>query len=176
MEISKQQVEVYTIRTGNDWGQIALVISDPTVNVMANSSYGKYAYFWGACGCHPKEFLCKINRGYALQKMYGNKYLVPDSDKYEEEIKKAIIEARRERDLEPGEARHAWGSMLGILYDYGGGDAMAHELINHEYFEKVFGSYDRLPSATMINPQCQGFWDKIWLPFVAELKTEMATQ
>lgn len=173
-KVSKSNIESYLIRNGSDWGEIAISIREETVNVMVNSSYGHYAYYWCACGMNPKAFLCKINKGYTLQKLTHGKETEIDEDKCLDQIKQAIIDTRRTGDLTADQAREAWDGMVGVWEDRNGYDIAMGHLIDSKYFEQVFGDYEALPSARRLKPECEFFWEKIWMPFVEELKQELS--
>lgn len=175
--VIKSEAELYQIRqdTGgsNGWGDIALVCVKESVRVMINSDFGAYAHVWTHCGGNPKEFLTELDFDYCMKKLTNYKHYVKAPEKYPEEVKKRIIEARRENEsFSKDMARQAWIDMLNA--DHDSGDLYFQELIDHPFFEDVFGEYEYLPSAEKINPRCQMFWDKVWLPFVEQLKSELA--
>lgn len=174
MEIVKKTAEVYELRDGFAWGHIALVINGETVDVVINSDYGSYAYFWTACGKDPKVFLCQVDMHYAMNKLTSGKMYEPDTDKYQSEIKELIIRRRRDGYLDQHQAREAWDGLLAIIDEYGNGDVLFHELISSDWWGSVFfNDFDNLPSAERVKPQVSGFWEKIWIPFTQELKREL---
>lgn len=176
IKIIKKDCEIYTIRNGMEWGQICLSISGETVDVLSNSSFGTYSYWWGACGMNPKKFLTQISMHYAMEKFTNGKMMIPDPDRYSDDIKRQIIDVRRADLISASDARNAWTDLLGILEDYPSGDALYVSIVESKWFEKIFGDYDSLPNTKMVDPQCRGFWDEIWIPFVEELKRELAAE
>jgi hypothetical protein len=109
---------------------------------------------------------------YGMGKFTGGNLKEPDPDKYEDEVKAKIIEARRDNELTAKEARDAWEGMLPMLQDYENVNYMFERLINHEHFEKVFGDYEGLPHAERVRPPCEMFWENIWKPFTEFLADE----
>lgn len=176
INVNKGQVDIYKIRHDNSciWGDITVEFGKTSAQLMINSDYGSYAYNWFSTGENPKQFLCRLNMPYAMEKLSDYKLYEPDTQKYSGEIKKKIIEGRREDYLTKEQARESWDDMLGILDDYPGGDLLFHGLIEHKHFGDVFGDYEALPSATRVKPKHEHFWNNIWIPFVEELMREMA--
>jgi len=176
--IEKSKVDIYKIRHKGScvWGDITVEFGKTSAQLMINSDYGSYAYNWFSTGENPKKFLCDINMCYAMEKLSDYNLYEPDPYKYSDEIKELIIDSRKGEYLTKEEAREAWDDMLGILDDYPSGDIMYKELIDHKYFNKVFGGFEYLPSATRVKPKHKHFWENIWLPFVDELKRELSKE
>lgn len=177
MKVTKAEAEVYHIRGKtaegwSTWGDIVLICSKESVEVLAYTDFGTFGYYWSHCGMDPKRFLCKINKDYTMGKFRGNELYIPDPDEYHEEVKKHIINSRLEGCLTKDQARSAWEDLLTILEDHVEGDLMYQALMESEHFDSVFGDYENLPDATKMDPHCESFWKHIWLPFVANLKEE----
>ncbi|WP_114729495.1 hypothetical protein [Vibrio cholerae] len=173
-KVIKTQAELYQVRhkTFGGWGDIFLICGQESVRVAINSDYGTFAHNWTHCGGDPKEFLTDIDFDYCMKKLTNYKHYVPAPEQYPIEVKQSIIESRREENLTKEEAREAWGDMLNT--EHSEGDLYFQELIDHPLFEKVFGATEYLPSAQKVDPCCQDFWDKVWIPFVGQLKEELA--
>ncbi|EKO3663347.1 hypothetical protein M3929_002654 [Vibrio metschnikovii] len=173
-KVIKTQAELYQVRHDScvGWGDIFLICGKESVRVAINSDYGTYSHNWTHCGGDPKEFLTGIDFDYCMKKLTGYKHYVPTPEQYPVEVKQCIIESRREDGLTKAEAREAWQDML--CTEHREGDLYYKELVDHPLFEKVFGDYEYLPSATKVSPCCQDFWDKVWIPFIGQLKEELA--
>lgn len=173
-KVTKSLTELYQVRHegGGRWADFSLVCGKESVRIMINSDYGSYSHIWSHCGGCPKTFLTEIDFDYCMKKLTGYKHYVKAPERYPEEVKGRIIEARRERGLTKAEAREAWQDMLNT--EFSEGDLYYRELIDHELFEKVFGDYEYLPSAEKVDPCCADFWEHCWLPFIASLKEELA--
>lgn len=173
--VTKTNAEFYYIRgNGFVWGFIALaIIGKESCQVLCNSDYGHYAYGWTHCGMNPKKFLCRLDMQYAMNKLTNGKLYEPDVDEYENDIKNSIIESRRSGNLTETEARIAWNEMCLLVDEYGCSSILFNELYNHPLFSKVFGSFENMPNSERIRPECQGFWDKIWIPFIEQLRLEI---
>lgn len=175
--ITQHPAEVYSIRYPDsyNWGDITIRETGPeSISVMANSDFGHYAYHWGHCGMPGKKFLCGIDRSYAMQKLAGNGEIEqPDEKGWEREIKEKIIQARRAGRAQMDEARDAWQTLLGILWEYGAGPVAQTYMWDSPHFDWVFGDTDGLPSAKRLHPSVQGFWDHVWLPFTDQLRREL---
>ncbi|MEB5557091.1 hypothetical protein GOP97_15090 [Vibrio cholerae] len=172
-KVIKTQAELYQVRhkTFGGWGDIFLICGQESVRVAINSDYGTFAHNWTHCGGDPKEFLTDIDFDYCMKKLTNYKHYVPAPEQYPIEVKQSIIESRREENLTKEEAREAWEDMLNT--EHSEGDLYFKELIDHPLFEKVFGATEYLPSAQKVDPCCQDFWDKVWFPFIGQLKEEL---
>lgn len=173
--VTKSQVDLYNIRgLHGAWANIVVIPRGDYVELIIDSDFGAFAYAYFCHGGNYKQFLISCDFDYLMRKFRGKDYKIPDPSKYEKEIKDAIIESRQGEQLTKDEAREAWNDMLNTEHDRG--DLFFAELYDHKLFEKVFGDHEGLPSAKKVDPQCQSFWDKCWLPFVEELKQEMAAE
>ncbi|GIA99652.1 TPA: hypothetical protein JFP82_002139 [Vibrio cholerae O1] len=172
-KVFKTTAELYQIRheTLESWGDIFLICGKESVGVSVNSDYGNFGFDVSICGCEPKEFLTRISFDSCMNKLTEYKLYVPAPEQYPVEVKKCIIESRRNKALTKEEAREAWDDMLDT--EHKEGDLYFMELMEHHLFNKVFGEYEHLPSAKKVDPRCQDFWDHVWVPFVAELKEEL---
>lgn len=173
-KVIKTMAEMYRIRhkSSGDWGDIFVTWGEESVRLTAHTPYGSYSCVWSCCGGNPKQFLTELDFDYCLKKLTDYKHYMPDPSRYPFEIKQSIIQGRRDRDLTKKEARTAWKEMLNTEYDEG--ELFFNELTQNDLFEKVFGATEYLPSAQKIKPECQLFWDMVWLPFVAQLREELA--
>lgn len=179
MKVTKTTTDLYSVRreTKADpgaWGDISLAFGEHSVNVMINSDYGSFGYYWGATGPDPRKFLCEIDMHYAMNKLTSCNLYEPDPDKYSDEVKESIIGARKEQYLDKDQAREAWDDMLSIVEDSASVDLMYHQLVDHELFEAVFGDHEGLPCATRVRPTVVAFWDNVWKPFVKQLQSELS--
>lgn len=170
MKVTKEQADVYQVRGNNTWGDIFVQWGTSDVQVTANTDFGVYGYHWFDTG-NPKRFLCEISRDYAMMELSRHKSMIPDTDRYQEEIEEQIYLSLVDGDLTKEEADRARNEMLG----YGGTDSdiWLTRLVDHDLFKKVFGDIEYLPSAEKMDPQCVGFWENIWLPFVEQLRVEL---
>lgn len=174
ISVTKQTCEYYHIRNGYTWADIAFIVRNKQVDVLINSDYGHFAHNWISCGQNPKAFLCSMGKDYAMQKLSNYQSMEIDMDECMKDLKRSIIEARRNGELDAEQAREAWEQMTEDWDNYSSSyDIACSKLVDNEYFEVVFGDYEALPSSKRMKPECEGFWDKIWVPFVEELRREM---
>lgn len=177
----------YQVRNGYEWGTIYVrplkSVRDDSfgAEVTANSTYGVYGYTWTHMGCDWRAFLTSVDMHYAMNKMAGQRFHVPtDKDEWLAGQRAYLAE----RDAE--NSRYGWhsdetkalykelGEALDEIEDQG-------DLFDCEGPTAFFREYDRITAGKAygqelysianekINPQVIGFWDKIWLPFVASL-------
>lgn len=166
--------EHYSIRTDHgDWGEIALKFTGPeSVVVMAFSSFGAYGHYWSHCGMHPHKALAGMDRGYAMEKLSGYSLYEPDTSKWADEIKRRIIEARREGRIDRYNARTCLEEMVDCVDELSDPTLILDRLYCHDHFSEIFGDHDGLPQARRIKPAHAGFWNDIWLPFIEQLKQQ----
>lgn len=178
MKVTKSQAELYQVRSGQGslaWGNITLICGAESVSVMATSDYGTFDHHWSHCGGEPKSFLCGLDFQYTMKKLTGGKLYIPDPDGYKNEIKKSIIESRREgRGISREEARTAWDEMLAFLDEYREGELLFNALYHHEFFEAVFGDPEYLPNSEKPDHCAVDFWNDVWTPFINSLREELA--
>lgn len=179
MKVIKQTAELYRIRKetpdeGFTWGDVVLIFGEHSVEVLANSDYGHFAYYWSHTGPNPKQFLTDVRMDYAMEKLSSHNMTEPDPEAREIEVKAAIIRARKNGRLDKKQARESWDDLTADMNDFGVGEAFQCILYNHARFVEIFGDTDGLPGATRVRPNCREFWNRIWLPLVEQLKHELA--
>lgn len=179
VRIEKSKIDIYKIRheKRSIWGNICVEFGESSAILMINSDYGSYAYNWFATGNNPKKFLCGLDMEYAMNKLTEGNLYEPDESKYADEVKKKIIDKRRDGYITKEVAREAWDDMMEILSEYShSGDILYHELMSAKHSGKVFIDFEEYPSATRVKPKHQHFWNEIWMPFIEELKMEMENE
>ncbi|MGR5367025.1 hypothetical protein [Photobacterium damselae] len=138
---------------------------------MINSEYGAFAYNWSTCGCEPKRFLIEIDFDYCMRKLTNDSHYIEDYKSYPQQVENRIIAALHDGRVTDDEAEDALRDLLDTEYDRG--DLYFKELMEHELFDEIFGSSEYLPNAKIIDPNCVNFWEKVWLPFIEQLKVEL---
>lgn len=170
--------EHYSIRADHgDWGEIALKFTGPeSVVVMAASSFGSYGHYWSHCGEDPRKALARMDRSYAMEKLSGYDLYEPDTDKWSDEIRRRIIEARRADRLSQETARDCWEEMPAFVDELSDPTLILNALYEHPLFAQVFGDFEGMPSARRIKPAHSGFWNEIWLPFIEQMTGQYKKQ
>lgn len=187
--VTKSVMETYTVRNRHERATIAVRCwennsdlaggrSSYCGEILINSTYGNWANVWGACGCPFKEFLQKISFDYAFGKFMGHDLEVFDEDRTIEDIKRKLIEVRRERRIDHEEVRDLWEQVESI-------DTYSEEAFGNSCRDTASSFGPRHPLRDYFNEpwdlkrtkpdvQATGFWRDIWPHFVAELKKETA--
>lgn len=174
--VTKKNVELYQVRhqQGGSWCDISLSCGDGTVNVMINSDYGSFGHYWGGCGESAKAFLTRISFSYTMDKLLGTRSLyVLNEEKNLRDIRILILKARRNKRLDEDEARDAWTDMESICYQ-STEDTYINNIAAHDSYRVLFEYYENVPCHTTVNPIYVTFWERCWMPFVEQLKTELA--
>lgn len=166
--------EFYRIRNGGEWAHIT--INERTGTFMAQSSYGTFGYIWTAIGdCTLKQFLAGLEYGYFFSKVAASHGYKFSADRTIQSLREMIIEARREKDIDDLEARTLWrvadtakeyddeGAFLGAMYfDYDMSRFLRGDVTGVTRRER--------------DPQCAGFWEKIWPVFLAEIAPKVGKE
>jgi hypothetical protein len=174
IEITKKLTETYTLRGEQSlWAKINLEYGEKSVNVMINSDYGSYAYYWGSTGENPKSFLCNISKHYTMLKFAGENIYEADWEKRLERIYKEIEYKLKEKEITKEEAIIAKKEAKKII-NYGTSeDIYFKEMMENEYLEKIFYDFEIIPEDIKIKSTVDMFWENIWIPFINELKKEI---
>lgn len=177
--VKKVMTETYQVRNegrgSSGWANINVQWGNESAHIVADSDYGSYCHYWGSCGKNPKKFLCEIDFQYTMQKLNEGDISVFASDKLDDEMKKIIIQTRRDYGYEgftKKMARECWDDLLEI-YE-GSKDFYYETLMCHEHSEWLFGGCpEGLPYPTRLNAQVVGFWEECWIPFTQQLEKEL---
>lgn len=177
MKLTIETAKVYRLRRSETPGE-SFAWADITIrswknggSIDAQSDYGSYAYSWNATGCDDiREFLVRLDYGYFMGKAHPKHGYETDWDATADEIKKRILEARRE-GMPADDAREAFDALESIDKDEGffwqarEYPALHDFLGRHEY-----------PQVTRRIPQCNGFWTVIWAEITKIWRQEMAAE
>lgn len=178
MKVTSKTAECYQVTSNNGYwlASIFLTFGKGSVIVAISSDYGNFAYNWLSCGDNPKAFLASLRFDYAMSKLNGRRPVIPDPDRYQDEVKERIFEALEEKILTQAEAEQALKEMASIEPEPGIIDAYFWQLREHPLFDKVFGDCENLPGAKKQDPLLREFWDFVWVPFCDQLKAELKNE
>lgn len=154
---------IYRIRNNHEWANI--IVDERSGTFSAVSSYGNFAYIWTHIGRSTlKEFLVGLDYCYFFGKTAATRGYVFSPEKTTEDLKRYIIEQRRDGSISKAKARSAWDDLERVEgrneSDY------FHELSDARDLMDVLG-WDYYDIARQEkDPQCLGFWSDIWPEFV----------
>lgn len=116
--VTRSTIETYRIRHQGEWATIcangcqAKGCDDQPREIgeiLIYSSYGSWAYQWGHIGQPFKEWLAKADDpGYIAGKLLGSKARVFDGEKTVRELRRSLLEWRRQGDIIKADARAIW--------------------------------------------------------------------
>lgn len=174
IKCAKSTCEKYTLKFNKGWDYAVFTI-DNTGIFQCHSSFGDYAYHWGAFGNNFKEFLCRIDSGYLLCKVSDNKYF--DIDKYQKQAKKQLFKLRREDEISKDDARELWEFFESGLSDCGSSyDLVCREIYDNKLLNKVCGGevfYSEFSPEQDYPPNAVAFVENIFPAFTQILKNEL---
>ncbi|HRI77271.1 MAG TPA: hypothetical protein PLX33_09820 [Alphaproteobacteria bacterium] len=169
--VEPMQGESYVVRPNQfSWGVIT--INEATGLFMAYTDYGNFSYHWPAPGDKGlKHFLGTIEFDYAMGKLSANRGDRFDADVGIHNLRKRIKEERRDGVIERVTARCAWlevddieaealGENSQLFYDRIWRSSHILDAIGHD-------DWHRNINGRVKCPQCVGFWNNIFIPFVA---------
>lgn len=168
-EVIRHEGEIFCVRSDHGWGVI--VVNENTGLFMAYTDYGNYCHHWPSPGEKGlKHFLTDIDYHYAMGKFTGTRYgKVFRADRAIQDLKETIIERRRDDSIDRETARDAWDE-LRHAEDHGySKDTFMVWIRDSSFILDAIGHDDWWCGIDgMVNdPQCVGFWNEIFIPFVA---------
>lgn len=196
MPVTKTTRECYEVRDGKpggEWANITLHCWDRTANrgtkhegtyycgeITIQSSFGTWGHIWTACANPFKEFLQKVEFEYAFGKFMGTGLDRYDGDGTLLQLKRDILERRRQNRLDSTQAREAWDAVewerdriesdetsCGFaLMD------VASQLDDRHPMREHFADPCEWPRVTKRDCQAVGFWRELWPLFLDALKAE----
>ena len=134
------------------------------------SSFGTFGHCFSHMSLPLPAFLQRTNFDYVMEKLHP-KSRIFDWDKAIEKIKKEILTVRREspEGISKKEAREFWDSIVDFESDYGSFEHFLNKLAEcaGRFWDDWSMWEDSEP--TVPNPQCVGFWNTFWKPFLEVL-------
>jgi len=195
MRISKSVSETWTMKVGYDYAIIT--INEKIGSFSVQSSYIDGSHIWTAIGNKSlKEFVCGLDFDYMMGKLIGRGdyfYI----DKTIESYKQHIIQERLGQSLSKDEARFYWEivqcwddddddymncndfydrclrNMSDVVDHICSDDTFRTKSASIKMREQAYEVLDHYHFVTGHSPSAKMFWEKIWEPFVIELKKEI---
>jgi len=188
MFVKKTTSEIYEIRKHGEYANISLrEWSKPELQqfggeMMVHSSFGSWAYTWGATGQPFKHFLARLTFDYMMGKLMGPETEVFDAEASIKNAMKELIQARRDEKWDKDAVREAYNELGEHLSssmsqaDFGYICRTLSEIVAETADENGCDNIFYEPHymmATKVNPQAKGFWEHLWPEFVATIKKEI---
>ncbi len=173
--IEKSNAEYYKIRhlSGCYWADITIVASGESGRIQIASDFGDWQNFWSHCGMSFKKFLLKVDMDYVARKFGAKNYF--DADFNIDQLKKEVINMRRNENLSATAARDIWDEIKSDLVDECSNNADHYINIIHQTEHIVHLYYDGYDVHKTYDPGFLQFWQKIWPVFLSELEKEIST-
>jgi hypothetical protein len=174
VDISKSKAERYLIRSSGDWAYIYIehyhttLYNDNVGIISINSSFGNYGYSFGAVGNDFKKFLIDCDIHYLTQKISDNNNIVFDFDKTIRNFKYTLLERRGYTQYSKEQARYMYNFFNQM--DPCDKDVLLEKILSNKQIEWE-EPWEWL--GTILDPKLRKFWEKLWLPFIEELKKEV---
>lgn len=182
--------EAYTARAQGEWATIIIRGWQSTGNdgkpheigeILIHSSFGSWAYQWGHLGLPFREWLPKAERAYCAEKFLGTKAYQFDGATSVRELRRHLLQYRRDGSLGKGDARELWDwiddneceletSENDFVWALERADTeiVATDQVRHFLSEPWEYLHETL------NRSFARFWEVLWPVFVAQLKAEAA--
>lgn len=164
--------DVYQVRTDGEWGTFVLRHGQRQdargtaywCELIAATSFGTVSHHWSSMGQPAAKFLPRLERDYALGKLWGSGDRVFDADATLRYIKQEITKQRRAGEIDAEEARERWDNLPEYLDN-------EHELAqladDCDWLWQGLSEGDYVQQK--INPQAEGFWRYLWPRFLEQL-------
>lgn len=168
--VVKSTCEKYAVRKKpHAWAEINLDEKTGAVNII--SDYGNWGYAWRCIGPTTlKEFLVGCDKYYLMGK-FGQGVKVFDGVATAKDLRKYVLEKRRNRDISKDATREAFEALEQCEYEY---DRSSDLFWNHLTEFDVFNNGDIWEMGVYTRePQLEGFFDKLWPVFVEHLEGEI---
>lgn len=174
----EQQARCIRLNVNGEWGSIFLregiggegERQYHWCELTCNTSFGVVGHYWGSMGMPAARFLAKISRDYALDKLWGLNTDVYCESTTRDNLKAHLLQERRSltSDLSRDTARQLWDELTDADLD----NEHSHIVFVYgdDYWSEVYASGCG-PKSTIRNPQAEGFWERLWPAFIAELST-----
>jgi hypothetical protein len=176
VKVTTETAKVYKLRgdEGSGWSTWAVIIIRSWKgggSIDVQSDYGNYAYIWASIGERDiRSFLMNIGYDYFMSKAHPSRGYVTDWDKTAEEIKRLILEARRE-GMDADKARQVFDDLASIDHD----DGFFWNAREYPALGRFLSDHDH-PTMRARDAQCNGFWERIWPHACAAWKAELASE
>jgi len=177
--VSRLPATCYTVRNGWAWAHIFVRCGEEKPKdaeasrhwayVSIISDFGEFGHCWTHMGEDWRSFMPGLDMDYAMKKFLGQRFRVPLSiDEAEKQGRKAILQYRREGNLDAGDARTLWDS-LSAADRNGSLDSFLRSWDDHSYGRwYALDWWDH--RWDKVNPQAEAFWREIWPHFTAAIK------
>ena len=171
---AKDQVRCIRLNINGEWGSFYLregvsgegERQNHWCELTCNTSFGTVGYYWGSMGRPAARFLAKIDRGYALNKLWGADAHVFDAKVAMDQARAVILSKRKAGDLSSEQARDRWDD----LADHRPTDEFEfREMVYTTEWLYAYLCDGHGPIGQVANPQAIGFWEELWPAFIAEL-------
>jgi len=168
--IEKEQVIVYKLRkqnTSNGWADITVDGNGSRCRVSISSDYGKWSYYWGACGSDYKKFLCGLGMDYVSSKFGEDRFFcLEETIKH---IKNDVLEQRREDYITDKQARLFFDAAVKLE------DCSSQSEFEYEYSHSDLTDFsDGYPDLIFrTSPLFKKFWETAWKAFTNQLQNEL---
>lgn len=170
-KLEKTTVECYKIRheTGMYWADITLdVTGGKSGRIQIASDYGDWNYYWGSAGPSFKEFLLRVDKGYAAQKFGADRWF--DLDGTIKDYKIRVLEVRQDGCIDADKARELYDSIKELESASG-----ENEFVQIMWtLPKLMSFFDGTPDMNRTyTPGFRQFWENVWPVFLERLKMEI---
>jgi hypothetical protein len=167
--VTKSSVEIYRLRhpSGMYWADITIDAQGETGRISIASDFGNWSNYWGSCGMPFKDFLSKIDIGYASNKFGASDFF--DLDQTIKLLNDEVARQLSEGDITPDMAV-TMEEEISELTDFNSKDAFAVQCYNQDNLHKLWDCGPDL--ITTVDPGFKHFWDKVWTELLNTFKEE----
>ena len=180
-EVNRSLTETYKVYIDSRW-QATIMIEESSGLLSIQSEYGHFSHYWGTSGRAKgntfKQELLRFGLDYVQNKLGYNDNLGDwfDFDKTVKEIKRNIVESRKDGSIDSGKARTFWDE-INELEEGNTTSEFGSLIYETGLFEGLYsGDYCSIPIITGTHPRLEKFMDLIYPIFKAELAKELTLE
>lgn len=164
--LTRYSSDLYYYSKNYEWAYITL--DDALGLVSIYSSFGTFAYVWlpKNRGCDLLSFLSKLNFDYFMGKITSGRYMEDDFESMASDIQRTILVHRRRKIMTRNDARWNFSILNDAASCRSRGDwQILTSDLTDDLVPDPMDIRER-PKQLLVN-----FWDEIWQPFLADLRS-----
>ncbi|MCE7797883.1 hypothetical protein LWE61_15135 [Sphingobium sufflavum] len=144
------------------------------IEIAATGDWGPFGHVWTHASGDWREWLADLEFHYGMNKLAGCRFMAPMDVEAAKQKAREVIRNLRERQAMSREDGHTLRSALREEFEWGPGGFL------RELDDKTAGLMSRYTiwdwSFQEPSRDCRGFWEHVWTPFAAYLKSELRAE
>lgn len=158
--ITEAPATTYRMRGERTWADITIREWKGGGSIDVQSDYGSFSHSWSAIGRGSfRDFLISLDFGYFMEKARPS-YMEFDRVASVAQIKRDLIEARRQGEIGKSDARHMFNNLC--YFDDVIGQHGYYDVVDKFFVAGLYEWVGDAPAIKRPKAQCVAFWDGPW--------------